>query len=328
MRMSLGARSRWSFGFDPPVMKIDADVRKCIVFIGHGGDADNPENFRASATGFFVNYGGCSYIVTARHVAMAFGDDPFQVRVNQKDGLSGLVRYDPTTDPIDVWRLHDDPSVDIAAVLFPYDLQGGNLDQLGMGQDLLMTDDDVREHGVGIGDTCYAIGLFRLMQGRKRNFPIVHTGSIAAVPSDEKIPMRSGNSRIEVEAYLVEISNLRGLSGCPVLVRPTFFASVPKMIWPKRGETPSVEGPVYVSVPDHNVRLLGVWAGSWDASPDDVLATDHGSQVRVPVGLGVVIPAQRLREILDKPSLVEQRATLLEKWAFEAAAVPDVNPDA
>lgn len=310
--MSPWAPARRLLSFDPPQMKIDADVRKCVVFIGHGSDAPGAEHFTAKATGFFVSYKGFSHLVTARHVAMRIGDAPFQVRVNKKDGGSGLVTYDPETDPMDKWMLHDDPNVDVAAVLFPYALQGGDLDQLAIPEQLLPIEERLSFHGIGIGDTCYAIGLFRLMQGKKRNFPIVHTGAIAAMPSDEPIPVRDGDVLRHVNGYVVEMSNLRGLSGSPVLVRSTINAVI-RRVNMRKGQPPEVKGDAIISAPNQDLYLLGVWASSWDASADEVLALEYGREVRVPVGFGTVIPTQRLREVLDQPAGEALRAEMLRR---------------
>lgn len=299
-------------------MKIPAGILKCVVFLGHA-ELGEPDTFVAKATGFFAKYDGVTYLVTAQHVATEFSGGPFDMRMHLKDGEAATVSFDPEIDPMDVWITHPDRDVDLAAIVFPYGLQEGRLDHMAIDQKLLATDEHIAALDVGVGDSCYAIGLFRLMQGRKRNFPIVHTGSIAAMPSDELIPVedweRKGERRY-VRGYLVEMSNLRGLSGCPVLVRSTISAVVRRLnITETNGELDLSPGKnAAVSAPNNDLDLLGVWTGSWDAKPDDVLALDRGQEVRVPVGLGTVVPTSRLLEMLELPHVVAQRRELFEKY--------------
>jgi hypothetical protein len=62
-------------------------------------------------------------------------------------------------------------------------------------------------------------------------FDVVHFGTIALVPHDERIPVRDWRARdrvIQVEGYLVETQSLQGLSGASVFARP----SVPMSLSP------------------------------------------------------------------------------------------------
>lgn len=325
MGVSLWPRPRWLHNFSPPQMKIDDDLRKCVCFIGYGELNPSGDKFTAVATGFFVQIDRMNYLVTARHVAVAFGDDPFMIRLNAKDGSGVMIQFDGTREPEDKWFVHPDEDVDIAIVAFPYNL-ANSLDHFAMTEDWLMRDQNIEGIGVGVGDTCYAIGLFRLMQGKKRNFTIVHTGSIAAMPSDELIPVRVGKKLSYVRGYLVEMSNLRGLSGSPVIVRPTvdtIVARAESKKYPKEGA--AIGHRVVARTTRYELELLGVWTGSWEASPDDVLALDHGREVRVPVGLGTVVPAQKLLEILNLPAVTQLREELHKKVALREAATQDAR---
>ena len=82
-----------------------------------------------------------------------------------------------------------------------------------------------QKQDISIGDFCYIVGLFRLLSGPRRNLPVVHTGHIALLPSDERMPVRdwlgAPSARRDVEGHLVETSNLQGLSGFPCFVRGT-----------------------------------------------------------------------------------------------------------
>lgn len=57
--------------------------------------------------------------------------------------------------------------------------------------------------------------------------------------------------------------------------------------------------------------MLGVWQGAWEAPPDEVLAAQAGEDVKVPVGIGIVVPFQRIIETLDMPEAKSQRAEII-----------------
>jgi hypothetical protein len=76
-------------------------------------------------------------------------------------------------------------------------------------------------------------------------------------------------------------------------------------------------------MPRDRVRLLGVWQASWDASPDEALAAQVGKAVTVPVGMGIVVPSQRLTEILQMPKVKDDRRKIVEHFKGLEAA-PDL----
>jgi hypothetical protein len=178
-----------------------------------------------------------------------------------------------------------------------------------------------QEWGIGVGDFCYAVGLFRLMAGETSNMPIVHTGHIALIPDDDKIPVRdclnlSSAETRHMHGFLVELSNLQGLSGSPVFVRTTINH---KDVSLPNGATVTCKWPLQM------VHLLGVWQGSWDAPPDEVLAVEQRRPVRVPVGMGIVVPAERILELLESPDLQAVRDEDEALWARSRAATPDAD---
>jgi hypothetical protein len=179
---------------------------------------------------------------------------------------------------------------------------------------------------LGIGDLTYVVGLFRLMSGQKRNLPMVHSGCIAMMPDDERIPIkdwRDKNRRIFVEGYLVETQALEGLSGSPAFVRPTVDVDVsPRGVWLDPRSTDVSEWRAVAPVA--RVFLLGLWSGSWDAPPDEVVSVQTGKDARVSLGVGVVVAASKIKETLDTPELIEAR-TQVKKLRNEQlqAAEPD-----
>ncbi len=208
-------------------------------------------------------------------------------------------------DPLDPqqnwqWYFHEDDTVDVAVRPFFADLRV--VDCRTFPTNLFYLQGS-HEEIVGVGDRTNTIGLFRHLSGEGQNLPIVHSGSIAAMPSDERVPVDDWDKeqdRKKIEAYLVEQQSLGGLSGSPVFVRPTFVL----------GRHPTTTGHVDLMVGHNKMFLLGIWHGAWQAPPDNILSMETGRRALVPVGIGVVVPAQKIKEVLGLPELEKQRSEL------------------
>ena len=248
-------------------MLVASDIRKCVAFLGHGSISD--PDFKG--TGFILICRGYSWLVTARHVADDLGKDPFIYRLN-----SGEPReVDNAT-----WVSHTDPNVDISIAALS--VKGKSVGHLP--EDAMLTEGQRPFYDVDLGNFAYVIGLFRVMPGNKRNFPVVHTGFIATLPEDELIPVRQPDGSIhKVKGYLVQTSSLDGLSGSPVFVRRT------ALLPPQDGIAPVAAG---------DTALLGVWVAAWNGPPDPTAKIPKGGLV--PVGFGVVVPAERVVETVDE----------------------------
>lgn len=287
-------------------VRLNEDLRKTVVFFGFEDSTPGKGGIACVGTGFLLKYDNGGYLVTAKHLAHNLGDDPFLVRLNKKDGTSENIPADSVR-----WYGHPDPGVDVAVT--PFNLKSeAPYDAVYMPDEMLVTDALKHAAGVkvlGIGDLTYVIGLFRLMSGEKRNLPMVHSGCIAMMPEDERIPIRDWrdkSKRIFVEGYLVEAHALDGLSGSPVLVRPTVDVDVsPRnvLLDPRNAKASEFRA----VAPTARVFLLGLWSGSWDAPADEVVSVQTGKGARVSVGVGVVVAASKIKETLDIPELVKAR---------------------
>jgi len=272
-------------------MRVDQNLLLSTAFLCTG-DQHEPV---PHATAFLLIHDGALYLVTAKHVAAALGDDPFYARFNLVEGGSSLLPIDigMSTEPLFRWFCHPNPAVDIAVLPFPVDIAAQGVQAFAIRSEMSARP-QVPVSDAGCGDMCHVIGLFTRRSGRTRNFAVVHTGHIAAMcDSKELIDVDGGG---QVEGYLVEISNLPGLSGAPVFVRGGVELDVPL------GEDESLT--ITTHKPD--LRLLGVWSGSWDR------AVGQGSE-RVPIGMGIVAPAHRLIELLDSERIIENRNGWLRK---------------
>jgi hypothetical protein len=294
-------------------MRIGDQIRESVVFFGYS-DKKQKSGIRCVGTGFLLEYDGVQYLVTAKHLSHSLGRDPFLIRVNRKDGTAENL----PVDDVD-WTEHPDPTVDVSAVpLTIEDQHKYEADCLGVG--FLFQPGEFDDLNIGVGSATFTMGLFQLLSGEKRNLTIVHTGNIAMLPRDEKIPVvdwtdPDGKRRLHVEGYLVESLSLRGLSGSPVFVHTEINVDLRNFLMRREvqagiitasGKLLPTEEPV-IHVHRDAVKLLGLWQGAWEAPPDEVLAAQTGDDVRVPVGIGVVVPLDKIIEVLEMPKLKDHR---------------------
>jgi len=299
-------------------VRINDDLRKAVVFLGHSDSAPGKGGINCVGTGFLVAYDEFGYLVTAKHLAQGLGSDPFVLRLNKKDGTSENIMADGAE-----WAEHPDPTVDAAAI--PFNIPSSSLyEAVYLPHTMMLTDEQLVSDAIGIGDITYTIGLFRFMSGERRNLPIVHQGAISLMPDDETIPVRNWKTDniLRVKGYLVETQAMPGLSGSPVFVRPTVAISrLPPNFMPDP-RFPMMTG-MMAFAPRGDVRLLGLWQGSWDAPPDQVTAIQFGAAERVSVGIGIVVPAQRIEETLQIPGLQRMRDRIRRKREHDGPASPD-----
>ena len=227
------------------------------------------------------------------------------IRINHQNGKDSigleLDLVNPRTHKAFRWHVHNDETVDIAVMPANLPIKSMGGDTMTIPEEMFATEDNLQDVHIGVGDVCYAVGLFRLMTGRTRNLPFVHTGHIGLMAGEEKIPVRnwrrgpSEPATLYVDGYLCELTSLEGLSGSPVFVRPSLdITGMP------------LPGNPGVRVAYTEVMLLGVWQSAWEGEPDEIVVA-RGAGLKVPVGVGSVAPVQRLIEILEQPSAVEHR---------------------
>jgi len=290
-------------------MRIDDDLRKCVVFLGYETNDPDKGNICCIGTGFLFYYNGVAYLTTVKHVANKLGDSPFIVRVNSINGEAKNLYVDNAN-----WFHHPDNNVDISII--EYSLEVRYFDALYLIPEIITT---IEERDIYVGDFCYTIGLFRLMYGKMRNLPIVHTGNIAMVPGDEKVPVKNditGETEY-VEAYLIESHSLAGLSGSPVFVRPCSESPL------YRNDERGILGSI---IPQKNLYLMGIWMGSWNAPPDQILSAEieRGQIVRVSIGMGVVVPISKLIELLEADEVQKSAKLYKNKKQVHAAQLDSV----
>lgn len=114
---------------------------------------------------------------------------------------------------------------------------------------------------------------------------------------EEKVATRKFG---EIDAYLVEARSIGGLSGSPVFV----------MLGPHS----RVDGNACF-VNRATIGLLGLMHGHFDLpEPLEDAVRDDFSQESVNVGIAIVVPAERIRELLFSPEFTQRRQAAGLRW--------------
>ena len=282
------------------LMRISDLVKDFVAFLCEG----TLRNHRSSAggTGFFVQVpsedqaGDHCYLITAKHVIEEIqkgASDQVYVKINvrSQEHTPAGVRF--IGIPFEQWRMHQDESVDLAVALwnpqpstvFP------RFDTISLG--MLATPEFLERENIGIGDTIFYAGLFTSHQRTSRNIPVARMGHIAAMPEE---PLH--DNRGAFEAYLVETLSVGGFSGSPVFVGLESRHG-PAYTLKDYGPWTADQSPP-ASRPDEPeyASLLGVLSGHFP----------HRQQYgMIHSGLSFVVPASKLRELLNQEDVMKER---------------------
>jgi hypothetical protein len=293
------------------LMQIHPAIRKCVVYLGYEVAVGSTIVRHVGGTGFIVGLPvpgvpnvGAMFIVTAKHVIedIAKADRNRHVFVRANRPHAGTT-WTPT--PPDAWIKHGDPCVDLA--ILGFDISG--TDALAYPVDSFASSDVIHKEAIGPGDEVFMTGLFVGHPGQDRNIPILRAGNIAAMP-EEDVSMKYGLS----DAYLIESRSTGGLSGSPVFVYV--------------GKQRTLGGAFIVERGRQSFYLLGLVHGHWDAETDSDIKVDAATEEEgVNMGIAMIVPAQRIVEILSAPQIKGE----LERYATAYAAsrhkpTPDANP--
>jgi hypothetical protein len=282
-------------------MRVSDRVLTCVGFFSY----DNPK-IKYGGTGFVVGVRGLHdnaylHLVTAQHVAENFEDAPWVFGINLKSGGKVLIKGTPEDAK---WWYHptDKEHVDAAVAILATD-KLSDYDLHWLPETMLLDDESIEKHGIGIGDEVNVVGLFTRFHGQQRHIPIIRTGNIAMMPT-EPVPTRKYSP---MEAYLAEGRSIGGLSGSPVFVRETINM-----------EVADGSGGKKYFYGQGNIYLLGLMHGHWDV---DLKKTEQIEAVNL--GVSIVVPAKKIREILYHPELVALRKAFDDAIAKEKEPVTD-----
>jgi hypothetical protein len=161
-----------------------------------------------------------------------------------------------------------------------------------------MPNEEFAKRVIGLGAEVAIIGLFRSHYGGHKNIPVVRVGNIAALPGEPVLTKYAG----PMNAYLIEARSIAGLSGSPVFAFPDPSVVLATGLAKRR-------------IDPQGSCLLGLVHGHFDVRNmnEDVVADEDALGRGVHTGVGVVIPAQKIIETIEHPTLVSMRETLLRQ---------------
>lgn len=280
-------------------MRVPDRLLTCVVFIGLG----DSESFVPLGTGFltYTATEGFNFqqVITARHVVEGVNAKNICIRVNTKDGRVAHLQTS-------AWKFHPDQSIDLAAC--PTHIPPEDFGIIHMHVDReCVTPEIIEDEQIGVGDDVFMAGMFTRHLGDVMNRPIVRIGTIAAMASeDEKIYTPRGH----ISAYLIEARSIAGLSGSPVFVHMAPLRPMP-------------DGAVRMSEKKMHY-FLGVIQGHFvTRDPQETISEDDEAPGDMSTGIGVVIPSERVKEIIDLPEFKKGRQKIVDAQKRKSGFVED-----
>lgn len=286
-------------------MRIDEDVMHCVCYVGFRRNGKPV----IGGTAFFVEFEESSaLVVTARHIiSMIRGLDassPVVLWVGSSSGGISEVKTDPSD-----WLTHPDESVDAAVLRRPVPYR--DLGHRCLTRRMFVTDEFIQKYDVGAGDELYFPGLFVRHRGERRIEPILRQGTVAAMPLD---PVNTGLGPASV--YLAEVRSMGGFSGSPVFVHMDMWRVTPRIsddVIDELGEAPAQDSFFGLVHGHYDVKAM------MDGGPLDLQDVN--------MGIAVITPAQRVRELIELPELEEMRMNGDKKDLAEAVPTMDFAVD-
>jgi hypothetical protein len=297
-------------------MRFPDPILKCVVFLGRKlhRDTDSPTTW--TGTGFLVGMAGpdrlhiFTYLVTAKHCAEGLAGSDWYVRLNKKGGGSIIVPGTPGVQ----WETHPTESDSVDAALIPWGPPSdGDVEYLP--DTMFATDKVIADYRIGCGDEVAITGLFSKLTGTDRNHPIVRTGNIAMMPNEQLPAIKIGKYTGPASVYLIEARSIGGLSGSPVFVRQSLKLQTEI---PERTSDGKLTGQnLAFYAQSSQVFFLGSMHGHWEIQPEDqnnVQIRAYRNERSVALGIAVVVPAEKILEILNKESFRNGRELMSRQW--------------
>jgi hypothetical protein len=179
---------------------------------------------------------GWKFLITAEHVVS--GKDKVIVRLNKKSGDSftcydlNLVRAGSAHNVFTTGK----SEVDLVAINIP-DIPETN--PVIFNYDLIMGKATMEELEIQEGTEVFTVGYLYGYAGNKQNFPVTKFGRVALLT--EEIWYRSPRNQME-QAYIIEMQNVPGLSGAPVMLLSPQFRVAPGNQFQFRNTPPFILG--------------------------------------------------------------------------------------
>jgi hypothetical protein len=289
-----GTQDYWEDNYE--MFRIHDAYVDCVVYV-YATYEDADKGRLSGGTGFLVRKQFAigrnawqffhHYVITAKHVVNDLPGDVF-VRLNNKDGQREIKRV-----PRQQWEDASRDDVTAAFVGFEPD----KYKFLAINSATLLNEGQARLVNCGVGDFVFLVSRFVNVEGIQRNKPCVRTGSIAMMPDDDEPVSICG---VERPAFLIDLRTRSGFSGSPVFLKlPTSAEMDHRMPSHNQNWKLHLPGPWLLGV---HVATVPLEPGK-DTSPED----------RIGSGLGVVVPAWRISELLESDRFRMQRKHIEEK---------------
>ena len=272
-------------------MQVPYELRKCVCFVG-----GQRGHLRGVGAAFFVGDpldvqdAAAVYVVTAKHCVQPLDhqeNGPFHktwLRVNLRHAGSMHVEIPP-----EMWVCHQTADVAVLPLALSMNIFDYHYYPVRHGA----TAEFIKRHSVTPGEDVFITGLLISHPGKTRVLPIVRVGSIAAFPADP-INLLTGHD----SAYLVEVRSLGGLSGSPAFVH----------LLPVHGDAGRNVG---IAAREGGTAgrtyLMGLVHGFFPTTENDPDGIGEWEQEPLNTGISVVVPLDRVLDIIDSPAFVEQR---------------------
>jgi hypothetical protein len=159
------------------------------------------------------------FLITAQHVIG--NQDSILVRLNKRDRPEfachrvNLIRTGKDQNVFTTKR----PQIDLIAISIP---DFPNTDPTVFDYSLILDEELMKEQEVREGTDVFTVGYLFGYSGNKQNYPVAKFGKVAMLTNE--VWYRSQPPRnMDEEAYLIELQNVPGLSGAPVMLQSPQF---------------------------------------------------------------------------------------------------------
>ena len=197
------------------------------------------------------------------------------IRINNNDGSTHIIDRERTD-----WITHPDGD-DLAATCVFNDVDPSLQDLTFVRESEFITPEKITAYDLGLGEDTFMVGRFINHQGRNKISPALRMGNLSMMVEPIWVEKRK---RVQ-ECFAVEMRSRTGFSGSPVYVYRTVFTNIAR---------------TKTNVEDFK-GLLGVNFG--------FVYDENGENT----WLNGVIPAWKISELLNEPSLQKEHKKAVEK---------------
>ncbi len=274
--------------------RLSDDLLDCVIYLypsvaaARAGEQTGGSGFLMHCLSEVQLDGYYMYAVTNDHI-IRDAHSPV-IRLNTKEGDLDTLDLDESD-----WIRH--PDLDDIAVAPLSGLLPQQHRFRSISTSTFLTQALIDEHEIGIGDDVFLAGRFVNHQGKQSNTPCVRFGHIAMMPGE---PIRNSARQLDQKSYLVEAHSISGFSGSPVFVHIPIGSVRPSKSPIAESKT---SGPWLLGVDwGHSTMREGVRQKGQEGH-----LVEEECWVRSDTGMMMVVPVQKLAQMLESGELAEER---------------------